>query len=327
LLSGGKLTADVVAGNGWPEPWKVADELMISHIELAKRQQHADGSLSSNFFRNSKSEEDLNRCLQSGYVLEFLVNAVSDEELAQPWLRKAVEATARRIVEGKKESVHCGPYYHSTAAIRMYLQRSTELYQAQGQHQLQPVNVAFRNALRAKYEDDLMWLDPYPELGRIPDRYGGEAPSRLLVQLAAHPPAQTEMQLPRDTKLALRRRYRLFAAGKLGKERLGTFPHRDRYWEGATATVQELLSPEQFARLIESLRQRHQHDGIQTYRSATHRESMLQYHTEQDPDVPEEVHVMKTDKMIWDMESRDVSAEELAEFKRIRGVKAAIPTP
>jgi hypothetical protein len=231
----------------------------------------------------------------------------------------------------------------------------------------QPVNVAFRNALRAKYEDDLMWLDPYPELGRIPDRYGGEAPSRLLVQLAAHPPAQTEMQLPRDTKLALRRLYRLFAAGKLGKERLGTFPHRDRYWEGATATVQELLSPEQFerlielllqrhehggiqtyrsasweratataqersspehfARLIQLLRQRHQHDGIQTYRSATHRESMLQYHTEQDPDVPEEVHVMKTDKMIWDMESRDVSAEELAEFKRIRGVKAAIPTP
>ena len=132
-----------------------------------------------------------------------------------------------------------------------------------------------------------MWLDPYPELGRIPDRYGGEAPSRLLVQLAAHPPAKTEMQLPRDTKLALRRLYRLFAAGKLGKERLGTFPHRDRYWEGATATVQELLSPEQFARLIESLRQRHQHDGIQTYRSATHRESMLQYHTEQDPDVPD----------------------------------------
>lgn len=322
LLAGGKLAANVMAGNGWPEPWKTADTLIQSHIELARRFQNEDGSLSSNYFRGKKTEVELNRFLNSGYVLEFLANVVDNDDLSAPWLRRAVEATARRIVAGKDDPVTCGPYFHATAAIRLYLQRRTDVYSAQLRCRPKAVDVDLLNEMRTQYEDDLMWLAPYPELGRVPTDYGPDYPSRLFLQLAAHPPAQAEVNLPNNTKLVLGRLHRLFERGIVSLGRHGTGVYDRNFWGQATLTAKELLSNEQIERFNQLLLQRFEYRGIEFtqqrggQRGVFHRDKLMEDLIKAEPDVSELAREILAQKRIRETTHLFAIREELMNRKK-----------
>jgi beta-lactamase regulating signal transducer with metallopeptidase domain len=107
--------------------WLKADEKIRKYIDVAKSQQNPDGMLSSDFFRSSKRKDDFDKRLaSSGHLLQFLMHAVSDEQLKEDWIRRAVEATANDIQVNRKEYVSCDPLFTATEALTTYLERVTK---------------------------------------------------------------------------------------------------------------------------------------------------------------------------------------------------------
>lgn len=105
--------------------WLKADEKIKKYIDLAKSQQNPDGTLSSDFFRSSKRKDDFDKRLaSSGHLLQFLIHAVSDEQLKEDWIRRAVETTASDIQVNGKEYVSCDPLFTATEALTTYLERT-----------------------------------------------------------------------------------------------------------------------------------------------------------------------------------------------------------
>jgi beta-lactamase regulating signal transducer with metallopeptidase domain len=105
--------------------WLKADEKIKKYIDLARSQQNPDGTLSSDFFRSGQRKENFNRRLSStSHLLQFLMHAVSDEQLKEDWIRRAVEATATDIQVHRKEFVACDPLFTATEALTTYLERT-----------------------------------------------------------------------------------------------------------------------------------------------------------------------------------------------------------
>lgn len=104
--------------------WMQAEWKIRKHINTARMQQNSNGTLSSNFFRGKKYDPDFNKRMASaGHVLEFLMIALPQKELNQLWVRRAIEATARDLMDNRKAFVKCSPLYHSVNALNIYLDR------------------------------------------------------------------------------------------------------------------------------------------------------------------------------------------------------------
>lgn len=104
--------------------WLQAEYKIRQYINTARMQQNSNGSLSSNFFRGREYDPDFNKRMSSaGHVLEFLMIALPQKELSQRWVRRAIEATARDLLDNRKAYVKCSPLYHSVNALNIYLDR------------------------------------------------------------------------------------------------------------------------------------------------------------------------------------------------------------
>lgn len=104
--------------------WLQAENKLRYYINTARRLQNSNGSLSSNYLRGRQYNPDFNKRMASaGHVLEFLMLALPQNELNQRWVRRAVEATARDLLNNRKEYVKCSPLYHSVNALNIYLDR------------------------------------------------------------------------------------------------------------------------------------------------------------------------------------------------------------
>ncbi len=104
--------------------WLEADQKIQKYIETARMQQNQDGTLSSNFFRGREYKQDFDKRMAScGHLLEFLMMALPQERLNEPWIRKAIEATANDLMANRKAYVSCSPLYHATDALSIYLDR------------------------------------------------------------------------------------------------------------------------------------------------------------------------------------------------------------
>ncbi|MDG1895398.1 MAG: methyltransferase domain-containing protein [Fuerstiella sp.] len=104
--------------------WLQAEYKIRKYINTARMQQNADGTLSSNFFRGKEYAPDFNKRMASaGHILEFLMIALPQNELGERWVRRAIEATARDLLDNRKAYVKCSPLYHSVNALNIYLDR------------------------------------------------------------------------------------------------------------------------------------------------------------------------------------------------------------
>lgn len=104
--------------------WLQAENKLRYYINTARRLQNSNGSLSSNYLRGRQYNPDFNKRMASaGHVLEFLMLALPQSELNQRWVRRAIEATARDLLNNRKEYVKCSPLYHSVNALNIYLDR------------------------------------------------------------------------------------------------------------------------------------------------------------------------------------------------------------
>lgn len=104
--------------------WLQADQKIQKYIRTVQTQLNKDGSLSSNFYRGREYKQDFDKRMASmGHLLEFLMVALPQERLKEPWVRRAIEATANDLKNNRKAYVSCSPLYHATDALTIYLER------------------------------------------------------------------------------------------------------------------------------------------------------------------------------------------------------------
>lgn len=114
LAAGGELTL----------PWSTAEQVIASAIENAQRYQNSDGSFSTRYFQGPGSSPDLAQNLgTTGHILEFLALALSDEQLQQPWVRRAVAYLCELFRATRDVPLECGALYHAAHGLVLYRQR------------------------------------------------------------------------------------------------------------------------------------------------------------------------------------------------------------
>lgn len=111
-------------GNQLRGVWLEADYKIRKYINTARVLQNRDGSLSSNYFRGREFNPDFNKRMASvGHTLEFLMIALPQKDLNQPWVRRAIESAARELMANRRAYVKCSPLYHTVNALNIYLDR------------------------------------------------------------------------------------------------------------------------------------------------------------------------------------------------------------
>ena len=106
-------------------PWLEADQKIRQHVELVREQQSSDGMFSTNFFVGPGYEQDFSKRLaSSGHLLEFLMIALPQKQLSERWVRKGIQAVARDIVNNAQSEAKCGPLYHATNGLVIFMDRT-----------------------------------------------------------------------------------------------------------------------------------------------------------------------------------------------------------
>ncbi len=86
--------------------------------------QNPDGSFSTEWFSRSAAKPDLDRRLQTtGHTLEWLAFSLSDEQMTDPHMIRAVDYIATILLENPRKQWSIGPLGHSLHALVMYDQR------------------------------------------------------------------------------------------------------------------------------------------------------------------------------------------------------------
>jgi len=119
------LAAHRAAGGGSASGgWADAETRIESCIEIARRHQQPDGSFSVHFFeRPGTSADAFARLGATGHVFEFLVAALDDERLGEPWVTRAAERLVTLLEQTADVDVECGALYHAAHGLRLYRER------------------------------------------------------------------------------------------------------------------------------------------------------------------------------------------------------------
>lgn len=152
--------------------WMEADQKIKRYVQMSRSLQNHDGSLSSQHFRGPGFSTDFGeRIATTGHILEFLMVGADQQELESEWLRSAVRAVARDLVDNRKAAADCGPLYHALHALVLYRQRL----------QFEPVDTVAIEAELAK-------------LGPEPQRLDATQPAKPATNDAVEPQAVEEEQ-------------------------------------------------------------------------------------------------------------------------------------
>jgi hypothetical protein len=104
--------------------WAKADEVIQQAIAVARRYQNPDGSFSTRYFESPGSSPDLAQNLgNTGHTLEFLVMALADEQLNEPWVRNAVTYLCDTFRLTRDVPVECGVLYHAAHGLILFRAR------------------------------------------------------------------------------------------------------------------------------------------------------------------------------------------------------------
>jgi hypothetical protein len=128
-LSGLALTlnrylAQVPPGTPLEGGWKAAEEKIQESIRTIRAYQQPDGSFSAEYFSRPVHTSDLvKRMSTTGHQLEFLTIALTDAQLREPWVTRAVIHLVELFEQTRDLPVECGGLYHSANALKIYRDR------------------------------------------------------------------------------------------------------------------------------------------------------------------------------------------------------------
>jgi hypothetical protein len=118
LAEGGQLT-DNTQGT-----WELTDKKIKDAIAAAREFQQPDGSFSTNYFARAAASAEIDaRISTSGHVLEFLMVALPDEQIREPWVTRAVLHLVDCLEKTQKFDLECGALYHAAHGLRLYRER------------------------------------------------------------------------------------------------------------------------------------------------------------------------------------------------------------
>ena len=104
--------------------WEAADERVQWAVEQAKKSQLPSGGFSVHYFARQSDSADLAEHLgATGHTLEFLCIALSDEELAEPWVARAADFLCGVFEKTKSIDLECGALYHAARGLSLYRQK------------------------------------------------------------------------------------------------------------------------------------------------------------------------------------------------------------
>jgi hypothetical protein len=103
LAAGGKLT-DNADGT-----WEMAAKKVHDAVAAAKEYQQPDGSLSAQYFARPASSAEIDtRISTTGHAFEFLMVALDDEQLKEPWVTRAAVHLVDCFEKTEKFDLECG---------------------------------------------------------------------------------------------------------------------------------------------------------------------------------------------------------------------------
>lgn len=104
--------------------WKDLADNAERHKKLARGYQNADGSFSTNFFRDRGDARDQQlRMNTTGHTLEWLALALTDAELKEEWVQRAADRLALMFLEIERSGMESGSLYHAIHGLLMYYAR------------------------------------------------------------------------------------------------------------------------------------------------------------------------------------------------------------
>src|SRR5262249_32684670 len=106
-----------------------ADQKIKRYVQEAQALQNSDGSFSTNHFSGPGYSDDFaTRITTSGHQLEWLMVALPQSKLKQPWFRNAIKRVAKDLIENRHVASDCGPLFHGMHALVIYRQRTVPGY-------------------------------------------------------------------------------------------------------------------------------------------------------------------------------------------------------
>ena len=104
--------------------WLEADQKVQRFIAEAKALQNSDGSFSMHFFKGRGQSNDFNtRINSSGHMLEWLMVALPQSRLSEPWVQNGIRSLAQDLINNRQLNAECGPLYHAVDGLQIYRER------------------------------------------------------------------------------------------------------------------------------------------------------------------------------------------------------------
>lgn len=104
--------------------WLEADQKIQRFIAEAKALQNSDGSFSKHYFKGRDFSTDFNtRITSAGHMVEWLMVALPQSRLSEPWVQNAVRCVATDLVNNRHQNAECGPLYHAVDGLQIYRER------------------------------------------------------------------------------------------------------------------------------------------------------------------------------------------------------------
>jgi len=101
--------------------WAAAQEVIDNAVAKAKAYQQPDGRFSASYFQRAARSPDIAvQMSTTGHTLEFLMFALTDEELKQPWVTRGVVALCGMLERTRDLPVECGSLYHAIHGLQLY---------------------------------------------------------------------------------------------------------------------------------------------------------------------------------------------------------------
>ncbi|MFM9966370.1 MAG: hypothetical protein ACKV2Q_34775 [Planctomycetaceae bacterium] len=104
--------------------WMEADQKIQRFIAEAKALQNPDGSFSIYFFKGRGASNDFNtRITSSGHMIEWLMVALPQSRLSEPWVQNGIRCLAQDLIDNRQVNAECGPLYHAVDGLQIYRER------------------------------------------------------------------------------------------------------------------------------------------------------------------------------------------------------------
>jgi hypothetical protein len=104
--------------------WKEVADKIEHYKQVARRNRNPDGSLSTAYLSTLANSPDVQLRIGSwGHVIEWLSLAMSDQELAEPWIQEAVNHLTLAILNSRTDPIDNGAFYHAIHGLALYRAR------------------------------------------------------------------------------------------------------------------------------------------------------------------------------------------------------------